>query len=150
MSQRNKEEEQHCCAYAEWCALQSNVIPELKLVYHIPNGGARPWQERIGPDGRLVRYSTEGQRLRKMGVKKGVLDYHLPVGRYVMNVFKLGLWIEFKSQDGKLTPEQEAFKAAMEQQGHMVLVVRDWEQAKQATVHYLGFPEGAVFETRKQ
>lgn len=147
---RSDEEEKHCMAFAEWCGLQSNTIPELKLMYHVPNGGVRPHMTRVGPDGRTVRYSVEGQKLRKMGAKKGVWDYHLPVGRGWLGAWKNGLWLEFKSKDGELSPEQIAWGAAMEQQHHVTYVVRDWEEAKKITCAYLGLPEGMEIGTRKQ
>ncbi len=143
---RRREEEQHCCAFFEWCQLQSCAIPELKLIYHIPNGGMRP--QKTDAQGRT--YSVEAVKLKRMGARKGVLDYHLPVPRMVMGVLRTGLWLEFKSGDGRMSDEQHAFAGAMEQQGHVVALVRDWEQAKKLVVQYLGVPEPAIINGRKQ
>ncbi len=133
-------------AFFEWCQLQSSVIPELKLLFHVPNGGMRP--QRVDAKGRT--YSVEALKLKKMGVRKGVLDYFLPVPRMVMNVWRAGLLIEFKAKDGKMSDEQREFAGAVEQQGYVVLVVNDWEAAKNYVVQYLGFPEAAVINGRKQ
>lgn len=148
---RNREEEQHCIAFMEWCSMQSGVIPELKLIYHVANGGARPAHYRFNNKTKKIdRISVEGAKLKKMGVKPGVLDYHLPVPRVFMGVWKVSLWIEFKCKNGKLTDEQRDFAAAMEQQGHLVVVCFDWEDAKRLVVEYLGFPQAVVINGRKQ
>lgn len=136
-------------AFAEWCALQANAIPELKLIYHVPNGGARPHRERVKRDGSVVRYSVEAQKLQKMGVKKGVLDYHLPLARTFEGSLKIGLWIEFKSRNRQMSPEQISFASALEQHGHQIVLVRDWETARKVVVNYIGLPEGTVCVGRK-
>lgn len=143
---RNKEEEQHCIAFFEWAQLQANIWPELKLLYHVPNGGVRP--KALDKHGKV--YSVEGVKLKRMGARKGVLDYNLPVPRAIMGVIRPGLWIEFKAKGRKLTPEQREFAGALEQQGHMVVVVFDWETAKQYITQYLGVPDAAVVNGRKQ
>ncbi len=42
----------------QWAELQSGAYPELKLLYHIPNGGSRP--------------KTEAAKFKGQGVKSGV------------------------------------------------------------------------------
>jgi hypothetical protein len=136
---RNREEEQHCMAYVEWCGLAAHTFPELAAIYHIPNGGARPY--RVSAKGK--RYSVEGEKLKRMGVKAGVWDYHLPVARVWEGVPYMGVWIEFKSKDGRLSKEQKEFGRLMRRLGHALLIVNDWEEAKLYTIKYLGMPQGA-------
>ena len=143
---RNKEEEQHCVAFFEWCQLQANVWPELKLIHHIPNGGMRPKET----DAKGKSYSPEGARLKRMGAKKGVLDYNLSVPSMLMGALRPGLWLEFKAKGRTLTPDQREFAAALEQQGHVVFVAYDWEAAKGYVTQYLGMPEAAIINGRKQ
>ena len=50
-----------------WAAYQSGKYPELKLLYHVPNGGSRN--------------KAEAGRFKAEGVKAGVPDLCLPVPR---------------------------------------------------------------------
>lgn len=128
----------------DWCNLQSNLITELKTIYHIPNGGARPAHYRFNhATGKPQRVSVEGGKLKRMGVKPGVWDYHLPIPRQWEGTWYAGAWLEFKSKDGELSPEQREFAAAMGQNRHLMFVFKDWLDAKQFVVNYLGMPQGA-------
>lgn len=135
---RNREEEQHCMAFIEWCGLASNTIPELKALYHIPNGGARP--HSVNKQGR--RYSVEAQKMKRMGTKPGVWDYHLPVARCWDGRLYAGVWIEFKSDEGRISEEQKEWCKLMKAQGYLLMVFEDWEDAKMFVVDYLGMPQG--------
>lgn len=48
-----------------WCVYNASEHPELKLIYHIPNGGSRN--------------QLEAANLKRQGVKAGVPDLTLPV-----------------------------------------------------------------------
>ena len=76
---------------------------------------------------------NEGRTLKKMGVKKGVLDFHLalPADGYH------GLWMELKVGDGKLTEEQIAFINRKNSRGYIALAVWGHEAAKQVIITYL-------------
>ena len=50
-----------------WATMQSGRYPELRLLYHIPNGGSRG--------------KAEAGRFKAEGVKSGVPDLCLPVAR---------------------------------------------------------------------
>lgn len=96
---RAKEEETthiNCVNWFQWHFPNKDII-------HIPNGGTRNW--KLNAKG--VRYSPEAQRLKRMGVKKGVSDIFIPEPEGTYH----GLWIEIKSQKGKVTPEQHTFLA---------------------------------------
>lgn len=51
----------------QWARINSGKWPELSLLHHIPNGGARN--------------AREAAKLKRMGVLAGVSDLHLPVAR---------------------------------------------------------------------
>ena len=126
-------------AFIEWCGLAAHTFPELNTIYHVPNGGARPY--RVDAQGR--RYSNEAKKLKRMGVKAGVWDYHLPVGRMLEGRWHNGVWMEFKSEGGSLTDEQKEWGRLMRDQGQYLCIFRDWEQAKMFLISYLGMPDGA-------
>lgn len=112
-------ERDHQNSFFEWVRLNEQRFPILKRFFAIPNGGQRTRATAIG--------------MHKEGVRKGVLDTHLPVSRNG----KSGLWIEFKAGDNTLTLEQTEWKAFLEGEGHEVHVVRDWTDAARITATYL-------------
>ena len=65
-----------------WAAMQSAAWPQLRLLYHVPNGG--------------YRTATEAARFRAEGVRPGVPDLCLPVARHGCH----GLYIELKRRRG--------------------------------------------------
>jgi hypothetical protein len=123
-------------ALADWAIRQSITIKELRLLFHIPNGGARPIKIVEGR-----RFSPEGQKLQRMGVKRGVHDYFLPVVREYMGRMRGGLWIEMKDKDGKLTPEQSWWDAEMQDQGYVTTTAYSWLGARDTILSYLGVLE---------
>ena len=117
---RRREEHEHQCAFFSWLRLNQTKHRELRLFFAIPNGGARD-------HGTAIALFLEG-------VQPGVLDTHLPLARQG----KAGLWIEFKSERGALSDKQGEFAAAVEAEGHLVHVVREWTEAARLTAEYLG------------
>ena len=106
-------------ALIQWAQFQSRTYPELKLLYHVPNGGKRNKVTAI--------------RLKKEGVKAGVPDLCLPVPKGKWH----GLYIEMKAQNGKLSKKQIWWIEQLRQQGYYVAVCYGWEQAKEMIVRYL-------------
>ena len=106
-------------ALFQWVEYNKAKFEELKLLYHIPNGGKRN-----------VR---EAARLKQEGVRAGVPDIHLPIAKGMY----MGLWIEMKAPGGKLTGNQKAWKRQLETWGHKVIVCYGWEQAKNEILGYL-------------
>ena len=66
-----------------------------------------------------------------------MLDTALPVARKGYT----GLWQEFKSTTGRLTPEQKEWKEFLESEGHLVFIVRSWTEAARNVVDYLGLTD---------
>ena len=124
------EESDEQIALFEWARLNEAKYPELKLMFAIANGGKRN-----------VR---EAARLKKEGVKPGVLDIFLSVSKFLDNgdeyksTYHHGLYIEMKSAKGKLSENQEWWVEQLRNQGYRVEVCRSWIEAKDVILDYLG------------
>ena len=110
-------------ALFEWAGFLENQIPELALLYHIPNGGHRA--------------KTTAKRLKAEGVKAGVPDICLPVPRGKYH----GLYIEMKADKNKPTDNQIKWLSELSQQGYFAAVCHGWQAASVTILKYL---KGAV------
>jgi hypothetical protein len=113
-------EHQEQSAVFDWIGTAKNRVPELDLMFAIPN-------QSQGNVQRGKYYKAEGQ-------KKGVSDLFLPVARRGYH----GMFIEMKRMDGKPTPEQEMWKARMSEQGYYAVICWGANQAIQKTSYYVG------------
>lgn len=103
-----------------WAAMKSGRRPELRLLFHIPNGGERR--------------KTEAMRFKAEGVKAGVPDLFLPVARGPWH----GLFIEMKRQKGgKISDSQKKWLAALVSQGYLAEVCYGWKDAAALIEDYL-------------
>lgn len=120
------------------CFAEHQKLYPGRLIYHVPNGGKRN--------------AFEGARMKKMGVRKGMLDYHLPEARGGF----IGLWVELKvdyfdPETGKLvaknrmSKEQKEVKAELEALGHKVIECRSVVDFINAVSHYYSSPESFRF-----
>lgn len=91
-------------AIIEWAEYMSGQFPELRRLYHVPNGG--------------LRNPVTAGLMKKMGVKSGVPDLHLPIQRGGF----AGLYIEIKTRDGKPSPAQLDWLKALNDEGYCALV----------------------------
>jgi hypothetical protein len=112
-------EDQEQIAFLEWCGLASRQHPELRWLFHIPNGGSRHVLEAI--------------KLKKMGVKPGVPDLFLPVPRAGWH----GWFCEMKSRKGRRTDAQKDWGLALYNFGYAYHVAYGWEEAKNQVLLYL-------------
>ncbi len=113
-------ESEEQAALIQWAGLQQGKYPELKLLYHIPNGGSR--------------HKAEAQRLKAEGVKAGVPDLCLPVARGQWH----GLYIELKRRSsGKVSRSQSEWLEALIKQGYCAAVCHGWEEAARIIAGYL-------------
>ena len=113
-------EDEEQIALMRWAALATPVHPELRLLFHIPNGGSR--------------HKAEAGRFRAMGVKPGVPDLFLPVpaGGYH------GLFVELKrTKGGRVSPEQREWMDALRERGYCAALCRGWEDAARIITWYL-------------
>lgn len=106
-------------ALFEWAVFHAKSYPELRLMFHIPNGGARD-------------YGT-GIKLKRQGVKAGVPDIMLPAPRGS----HAGLFIELKVGDNRPTVSQKHFLNALREAGYCCLVCYGSEEAITVIEAYL-------------
>ena len=99
------------------------VHPLLKrIVIHVPNEGKRS-----------VQY---GHELNLMGMRAGVYDLFIATARHNY----IGAWVELKSKNGKLRPEQMEFAKDMEEQNYFTKVCRSIEETIE-TINWYVFPK---------
>ncbi len=125
-------EHQEQVAVMQWAKAMTATIPELNLLFAIPNGGQRP-RVRLFKHGGAVTFSSEGLRLCQEGVKPGVPDLFLPVSRHDYH----GLFVEMKRVDGKLSAAQQAWRAILLDQGYAVIICHGADIAIKEIVGYL-------------
>jgi len=113
-----------------WAGYMEGRYPDIKLMFHIPNGGKRD-------------KATAG-RLKMEGVKAGVPDIELssPRGGY------FGLFIEMKIKGNKPTDNQKDWLAALEKRGYYVAVCYGWESASKLLENYLRLKPTETFEEK--
>jgi hypothetical protein len=116
-------------AFFDWVNYNIGLYPALSLMYAIPNGGMRP----SDTNDRGKRFSVIAQKMKEEGVRRGVLDIHLPfaLGDYI------GMWIEMKWGKNTLTEEQEWWVKNLREAGHYVAVCYSCEEAIAVTIYYL-------------
>ena len=105
----------------QWAELKSGMYPDLRLMFHIPNGGKRD--------------KVEAAHMKKQGVKSGVPDIFLPVPMWGWH----GLFIEMKRADGgRLSKEQRRYIKELSDQDYNVQVCHGFDEASQVILDYLG------------
>lgn len=103
----------------EWAAYVKNAIPDIELLFHIPNGGKRN--------------KAEAARFKRQGVKAGVPDLFLPVARGEFH----GLFIELKYGSNKPTENQNKWAEDLTKHGYKCLVCYRWQDAAENIKKYL-------------
>ena len=103
-----------------WARAWEDDIPELRLLFHPPNGG--------------LRHISTARRLKRMGTKPGVPDVWLPVARRGYH----GLVIEMKYGNNKPTRTQQEWIDALTDEGYLVDVCYSCIEAKSVILGYLG------------
>lgn len=105
-------------------------FPKIKqALFHPPNGGERP--SFVDEKGR--RYCPEGEKLKRMGAREGVLDLCLAIPKRGFT----GLWIEFKSKNGVWSAEQRAFRTLMQEHRWYVQEITEFEDFVKLIKDYL-------------
>ena len=112
-------EHEHAKALMEWCEYNYAQFPELKLMFAIPNGGAR--------------HIAVASKMKAEGVKAGVPDYFLPVATRTYH----GLFIELKTEKGKATKLQKEWHFDLECEGYRVEVCNGWFAASDLLKSYM-------------
>lgn len=105
----------------QWAELASLSVPDLELLYHVPNGG--------------LRNKVTAYRLKREGVKAGVPDLCLPVP----NDSYHGLYIEMKKRDHSNHPSkmQKIWIKRLQKKGYRVDVAYGADEAIKIICDYL-------------
>ena len=101
------------------CALPQDTA---ESIFAIPNGGHRDIRTAV--------------RLKREGVKAGVSDIFVAVPRGDYH----GMFIEIKTEKGRLSPAQTAFLARQARLGYSAVVAHGVREAIDAIAGYLGVP----------
>ena len=109
-------EQERLISWAQW---QHNRFPELKLLFHIPNGGSRN--------------ALEAANLKRQGVKAGVPDLFLPVAKGTYH----GLFIEMKWGKNTVTDKQDEWLHDLTVQGYKAAVCCGADEAIEIITDYL-------------
>lgn len=118
MKKRNQEHDEQVTLF-KGVELMKQKYPELRLMYAIPNAARRS--------------PRQGAWMKAEGLRAGVPDIHLPVGR---NGFS-GLWLEMKIGKNRLTPAQAEYIGLLREEGHLVEVCYSWSEAMFVVETYL-------------
>ena len=110
-----------------WANLMAVRKPPLRWLYANANGGDR---------GGGIRGIVAAGKMNAEGVKRGVPDLFLPVprGRYH------GLYLEMKSERGKLSSEQKEWLAYLGESGYRTCVAFSVLEATSCILEYLDLP----------
>lgn len=114
MKQNEEDEQAALFEYASW-----QQEPEWGLMFSIPNGG--------------FRSKRTGAKMKRTGLKAGVPDLYLPVARDKY----FGMFIEMKSEKGRVQPNQAVWIADLKEQGYRVEVCYGCEAAINTINDYL-------------
>lgn len=122
----------------KWFGLmhRSLGVPDPRLLFAIPNGGAR--------------HIRTGVRLKAEGVRAGIPDLFLSVPRRLaegqteitsasvagLTHMRYGLYLELKTWEGKTSDAQRQVMSALRSQGYEVVVAHGVAQAQQAISAY--------------
>lgn len=104
----------------QWASYNEHTYPELRLMFHIPNG--------------RYRTKTTAAWLKREGVKSGVPDICLPVARGGYH----GLYIELKANKNRTTDNQDQWIADLTAEGYFATTCCGWEAAVKIIKSYLG------------
>ncbi len=115
----HRDEHAEQAALFRWAIFARARLPELALLYAVPNGGHR--------------HKAVAARLKAEGVKAGVPDVCLPVARGGHH----GLYVEMKTATGRPSKLQRRWLALLREQGYRAEVCHGWVAARIVIENYL-------------
>jgi len=107
-----------------WARYMETKIPELKSMFHIPNGGHR--------------HKAVAAKMKAEGVKAGVPDILLACPRDGFH----GLFIEMKAGKNRTTKNQNEWIQRLLGAGYLAVVCYSFEEAKKEIMDYLDQENG--------
>lgn len=116
----------------DWANWNLQRFPELKMLYHVPNGGKRN--------------PKEAARFKAMGVKAGVPDLCLPVP---MNGYA-GLYIEMKYGSNRTTAAQKEWIKNLKEYGYKATVCYGGAEATAELEAYLQGSRTILMDTKNE
>lgn len=115
-----------------WAALASEQYPQLKYLFHIPNGGLRDMRTAVN--------------LKAEGVRAGVPDVFLPhctIAESLPSEGYFGCWIEMKIEkhrnrkNGGCSDDQLVWHKYLKDAGYHVAVCYSWTEARDVLMNYI-------------
>lgn len=118
------DEHWHQVRLFQWAAYNEDLVPELALLHAMPLGGQRP--------------ISVAKKMKAEGAKKGMPDIFLPVPMHYGEFTTIpGLYIELKTEKGRVSKYQQWWIEQLRLQGFKVEVCRGWEAARDMICDYL-------------
>lgn len=112
---------------------RAQLVPVLRdCLYHVANGGNRNLREAA--------------RLKRMGVRPGVHDYHLPVPRGIYHSLYVELKPDVKGYYPNVSTEQIKWRRLMRNMGNAAYIIKGWEKAFDVMQRYLNLKDGEMLE----
>ena len=96
----------------QWAALNAGRMPDLALMFHVPNGG--------------TRNEIEAAHFKQQGVKPGVFDICIPAARGKFH----GMFIEMKANRGRVSDDQKEWLTLLNNRGYHAVVCYGFEDAR--------------------
>lgn len=132
-----------CTSWFDLCYKQYK-----ELLIHVPNGGMRPKRSVYSKKlGKVIQVSNEGRKLKAMATRSGVSDhlFLLPLlNPDILPYYNL-LCIEFKTDIGVQSEDQKKFAQAVEKYGHRYIIVKSFDEYRNAIWDHLGQNIGQKF-----
>lgn len=121
-----------------WLDMMANSDPLYSLFFAIPNGA------------HLARGAVSAKSLKAQGMKPGVPDILGAIPAVIASTLYHGLFIEMKSEIGKVSPDQDLWHLRLRKTGYRVEVLRSFEEAQYVITQwishaYVGNRRGGVF-----
>ncbi len=106
-------------AFFNWCLANNRLVPELDLMFSVPNGA--------------YKSKASARKFKQTGLRAGVPDVMFPVARCGFN----GMFIEFKSDTGRVSTAQKWWIENLRKQGYLVTTCRKSDLAAEMVMAYL-------------
>ena len=116
---RADHEHEEQAALIRWAELQAKTMPELGLLFAVPNGGKR--------------HPVTAAKMKAEGQKAGVPDLILPVQRGGF----AGLCVEMKAGKNPASAEQKWWLTQLQGQGYCCYIAYGWIAARRLITEYL-------------